>query len=406
MRKPQAALAALGVAFAITCLGVALTLAVSACGTNNSRSPRDNAKVEPVAKAMPVSGPVLHGKHVVWGTGSIEGGEPIEPIRIFSGQPGRLPRLLNELPRVRKRPESLGSLAGSPEAVAFVRGWDICSPPDYQNCGLSGADVRVGAENRRFHPLEATSPHCAQWSPDIDGTRVALIESCSGPCPCQRIVVDDVADSKPPEIVRRSWRGFEQVELAGKYVAGSTMDEIFVHDLATGRRLTYKPPLGVPWHIGPQGAEVGDLFRFDIQADGKAVAMWTSDNEVHTGWFSPKEPEAHSLPFDPFFDRYASSIGIRLARDRVAFERRFDDEKAELVVGDLAGKVEQVATFDRKHLRVGGFDFDGKRFTWASQEVASFEEECTGPPENPRRYCRQRPVPGPTTIYLARLDQN
>jgi hypothetical protein len=39
---------------------------------------------------VPVAGPVLHGNFVVWGTGSIEGGEPVEPIRIFGAPAGRI----------------------------------------------------------------------------------------------------------------------------------------------------------------------------------------------------------------------------------------------------------------------------------------------------------------------------
>lgn len=74
-----------------------------------------------------------------------------------------------------------------------------------------------------------------------------------------------------------------------------------------------------------------------------------------------------------------------------------------LLVADLDGKLEEVASFDRSHPRVSGVDFDGKRLTWASEEVVRFSEECTGPPEDPRRQCWQRPIRGPTTIYLARL---
>jgi hypothetical protein len=398
MRGSQAALALVGVAF---------TLAASACGADNSRAPGDDVKIEPVAKAMPVSGPVLHGTYVVWGTGSIEGGEPVEPIRIFGAQPGGSPRLLTELPLARNRPESLVNLAGSRDAVSFDRGWDICSPPDYQNCGSSGADVWVGAQNRRFHVLASAGGNCLRYGPDVDGARVAFVESCAGPCPCGRLGVDDVADAKPPRILRRSWEGFEEVRLAGNYVAGSTWEEIFVHDLETGRKITYRPPLPVPFHIGPQGAQVGDRFQFDIQADGKAVAVWGYGEETGTAWFSPEEPEAHALPLHPFFDPNVPAIAIRLAGDRIAYERKSGHEKSELVVADLGGKkIEQVASFDRRHRRVGGFDFDGKRLTWASQEIVRFTEECSGPPDDPRRSCWQSPVVGPTTIYVARLGKS
>ena len=391
MKGSQAALALVGFAFA---------LAASGCGAAGSAQQRAEVKIEPVAEAVPVTGPVLHGNSVVWGTGSIEGGEPVEPIRIFGARPGGSPRLLHELPMARNRPESLGGLAGSPDAVAFDRGWDICFPPDYGSCSQSGADVRVGAKNRRFHMLEPAGQNCAAWGPDVDGTRVAFVESCPGPCPCVQLGIDDVADAKPPQILFRSW-DFEQVRLGGNYVAGSTWEEIFVHDLETGRKIAYRPPL-VPLRIGPQAREIGDRFQFDIQADGKAVAVWGFGEKTKTAWFSPEEPDAHALPLRPFFDSNSPAIAIRLAGDRIAFERKFGHGKSELVVADLGGKIERVASFDRTNPRVGGFDFDGKRLTWASQDVVEVTEKCSGPPEDPRRDCWPRPV-GPTTIYLAWL---
>jgi hypothetical protein len=212
--------------------------------------------------------------------------------------------------------------------------------------------------------------------------------------------IDDVADAKPPQILFRSW-DFEQVRLGGNYVAGSTWEEIFVHDLETGRKIAYRPPL-VPLRIGPQAREIGDRFQFDIQADGKAVAVWGFGEKTKTAWFSPEEPDAHALPLRPFFDSNSPAIAIRLAGDRIAFERKFGHGKSELVVADLGGKIERVASFDRTHPRVGGFDFDGKRLTWASQDVVEVTEKCSGPPEDPRRDCWPRPV-GPTTIYLAWL---
>lgn len=396
MRGPQAALAF---------VGVACTLAASACGTDNSTTRRDDVKIEPIAKAVPVSGPVLHGDYVVWGTGSIEGGEPVEPIRIFGAKPGGSARLLDELPMARNRRESLGELVGSRDAIAFARSWDICFPPDYGSCGESGTDLRVGAQNRRFHVLEPAGRRCATYGFDIDGTRVAFAQSCSGPCPCGRLGIDDLADSKPPRILVRHSGYFEEVQFAGKYLAGSTWEEILVNDLETGRKIAYRPPLPVPFHIGPQGRQIGDRFKFDIQADGKAVAVWGFGEETGTAWFSPEEPDAHALPLRPFFDPNAWGIAIRLAGDRIAFERKFGHEKSELAVADLEGKIENVASFDRSHPRVGGFDFDGNRLTWASQEVVRFTKECNGPPEDPRRDCWPRPA-GPTTIYMARLGKN
>jgi len=344
----------------------------------------------------------------VWGTGSVEGSEPIEPIRIFGARPAGSPQLLYELPLARNRPESLSGLAGSRDTVAFVRGWDICYPPQSGSCldadttfdvRASGADVRVGAPNRRFHALEPAGENCLTYGPDVDGTRVAFARDCSV-CPCGQLGIDDVADSTPPRILARSWQLFEQVRVAGNYVAGSTPREIFVHDLKTGRKITYRPPLPPPTFWAHRMVEVP--FQFDLQADGKAVAVWGYDEETKTAWFSPEEPDAHALPFGPFFDSNSLAIAIRLAGDRIAFERKVGDAKSDLVVADLGGKVEQVASFDRNHLPVGGFDFDGNQLTWASQEVVGFTKQCNGPPENPRRDCWPRPA-GPTTIYVARL---
>jgi hypothetical protein len=380
-------------------IGSALALSASGCGADSSGRPRADVKIEPVAEVVPVTGPVLHGSYVAWGTGSIEGGEPVEPIRIFAARPGGSPRLLDELPMAHNRPESLGDLAGSPDAVGYGRGWDICSPPDYENCGQSGADVRVGAQNRRFQVLETGGENCITYRPDVDGTRVAFAKDCAV-CPCAQLGIADVSDSKPPRILARSRELFDQIRLAGNYVAGSTPRKIFVHDLETGRKLTYSPPLPPPYFWAHRMVDVP--FQFDLQADGKAVAVWGYGEKTKTAWFSPEEPDAHALPLRPFFDSNSLSIAIRFAGDHIAFERKFGQEKSELVVADLGGKIEQVASFDRTHRRLGDFDFDGKRLTWASQQVVGFTKKCNGPPENPQRDCWPYPV-GPTTIYLAWL---
>src|SRR6266508_4333262 len=100
-------------AAALAFVGFACALAASACGADNS-GPRADVKIQPVAEAVPVAGPVLHGNYVVWGTGSVEGSEPIEPIRIFGARPAGSPQLLYELPLARNRPESLSGLEPIP----------------------------------------------------------------------------------------------------------------------------------------------------------------------------------------------------------------------------------------------------------------------------------------------------
>jgi hypothetical protein len=395
MRGSHAALASVGLAF---------VLAASGCGADSSGTPRANAKVEPVAEAVPVSGPVLHGDYVVWGAGgSIEGGEPVEPIRISAARPPGSTRLLDELHMARNRVEWLGELAGSRGAVAFARGWDICVPPDYGSCSDTGADVRVGAENRRFEVLKPVGRRCDTYGFDVAGTRVAFAQNCRGRCPCGRLAIDDVTDARPPRTLVRGWEGFDDLHFAGRYAAGSTRDAIFVHDLETGRKITYTPPLPPPFFWGHRW--IYTPFRFDLQADGKAVAVWGFSGKTSAAWFSPEEPDTHVLPLHPFFDDNAGGPAIRLAANRIAFERKFGDQESELVVADLDGNVEEVATFDRRHLRVAGFDFDGKSLTWASQKVVRFIKKCNGEPEGQGRYCWPQPV-GPTTIYVARLTSS
>jgi hypothetical protein len=149
--------------------------------------------------------------------------------------------------------------------------------------------------------------------------------------------------------------------------------------------------------------------KIDLQADGTLVAFWWQKDGTGTvaAWFSPNEPRWHVIPIRPVlrhsYQDHSLGIAVRIAKDHVVFERQLSPEKSELVVADLRGKVVQrVASFDAKHARVGDFDFDGERVTWATQEVRDVKKECWRISEAGQMTCRKI-YSGPTTIYMARL---
>jgi hypothetical protein len=350
--------------------------------------------IVPVAKAMPVAGPVLHGDYVAWGEGGIREGEPepIQPIRVFVASPGASARLVYEQRPTRGRPEWwFGDFAGSTDLVAFERRWTDCGT---MSCDLQGDAAAAGLDrdSTTLSPVPCDEP---TESLDVDDTRVAFVEKyCVSRELRARVRVDDLADSERPRTVLDNWDGWAPIRIAGRFLAWSDETSVVVYDLEKAR-ISYTARL--PGYT----ANGVDL---DVQADGKVVAAWGNDGEnARLAWFAPEEPTSHPIPAHARLDQDRHTIVVRLGGDRVAFERGMSGEKTELVVADLDGKLQHIASFDRLHPRIGDFDFDGQRLTWASQRVDEFKEECNAQPGHWQRECWKRGL-GPTTIYTARLD--
>ena len=314
----------------------------------------------------------------------------------------RPPRLVYQSQHPSKgKPEWwFGDLAASPQRIALVRAWSDCEPAPYDQCGAV-TDAAVGARGEKFHVLPRRDRGCdyepASYHIDVDGDRVVYGGAfCAPGCgSCARIAIDDIIDATPPRIVVPKPEGVDDVRVAGSFVAARSVswERVAVYELPLGK-LVYKTRV-------PASAKI------DLQADGTLVAVWWEQDGAVAAWFSPNEPRKHVIAIRPVllhpYEDHALGIAVRIAKDRVAFERQLSPEKSELVIVDLAGKVVQrVASFDAKHTRVGDFDFDGELLTWAAQDVREVTKECWRISEAGHMACQDH-YSGPTTIYLARL---
>lgn len=389
-------------AAALLCLAVVTV----ACGTKETSSTPDDNKGEVIAEAIPSAGPVLHGEYVGWGEGDIE-----NEIRLMVGSPGRKARVVWEHHPSRERPEWwFNELEGSPQRLAFVRAWSNCEPAPYDQCGVE-AEAAVAASGEDVQSLPRHDTDCGFSPPgpyvDVDRDQVAVsgpycVPQCAPPycrkqCgACWRIAIDDVADRKPPRTLVRKADGLDEVRIAGNFIAARSGERATIYDARLGE-VVYRARL--PSYFS----------RIDLQADGKMVAVWVltgGSGATGAAWYSQDEPWKHALPLRPVVfhehEEHLQRVLVRLAGDRVALESERSPGKSALVVADLEGRVvEEVARFDKSQLRVRDFDFDGKRLTWASQEVLDAKTHCQVEAHR-GRICTTEYV-GPTRIYAARL---
>ena len=180
------------------------------------------------------------------------------------------------------------------------------------------------------------------------------------------------------------------VALAGKYAAWIDGSKVVVDD-RVGRRTAYLA------RIAPAGIDVD--MGFDLQADGKLGVAYRLVESARAGptkiaWLSRSAPRPHVLRFR------ARDTRIRIAHDRIAFERYVSPDAGTLVVADLAGPARTIARFSPPTRLRGGFDFDGQRIVWASDRVTTTRTDC--PPPGQERPCLLRET-GITTIWLEDL---
>jgi hypothetical protein len=391
---------------------VCLAVVSAACGSERTRSKPDDQNGEPVAEAAPNAGPVLLGDSVAWGEGGVEG-DGFAPIRLLLGAPTAKPRVLWEQRPSRGKPEWwFKDLEGSSKRLTFVRGWSDCEPPPYDQC-VGDSEVAVAEPDGDIRSLPRHNTACG-FSPgshhvDLERDRLVFsgpycVPQCAPPycrptCgPCWRIAIDDLADPKPARTLIRKFEGGDEVRTAGNFVAARSRGRAAVYDLRSGE-LVYQ-------------ARLPDFSKIDLQADGKMVAVWLvrDGRGLRSGaaWFSPDEPWKHALPIRPVlyheYEEHPQRVLVRLAGDRVAFESELSPGKSALVVAGLDGKVVQrVASFDEKEARVGDFDFDGERVTWATREVRHVRKECWTISSRGHSACQDY-YEGPTTIYVAHLS--
>jgi hypothetical protein len=327
-------------------------------------------------------GPTLAGDAVVWGEESGSTGS----IHQWTQRRGD---------RDLYRSDSLAlgrPIAASRTLLAFERTYPSCKPQPNFACPQA-EDALVGPPQGPFRtlvqPRKCSTPLSSNTLA-LDGSIAAYLEV---DCERQRmrVVARDVGHSQKPLIVHDAalssgcCRG---VEIAGRFVAWSERNEIVVYD-RLARRLTYRA------RIGPQEGIDVDL-GFDLQRDGKVAVSYRSvglAGAVPTtiAWFSPSEPRLHKLSLR------GSEPQIRIAANRIAFERFVTPNTSALVVADLAGQAQPVARFAPPVTFRSNFDFDGRHITWASDRVTSTRVDC--PPPGQERPCVRRQT-GVTSIWI------
>lgn len=325
------------------------------------------------------AGPVLAGKGVLW-TERIG-----STVSLVLWRPGRHAAVVD-----RFTANGFVSLASSGSRALIARLDEACGaakPGEAQPC-VATEDALAGRPAGPFRSIGVTRSCTTQYpnlpAVDVDQTTGAYAESRCAPA---RVRVLDLAGPSPRTLFVRSLPSCcAGARIAGRYLAWSRASSIVIYDWKTQRVVRrFTTP-----------TTVTDL---DVQADGKVAALLT-DRRI--AWFSPSEPRVHRLP-----DLAAGTArGIRIAGDRIAFVRGSPDgTERDLVVADLAGHVDRIATFGERDRLSNDFasqsdvSFDGHSIVWASDHATEIKEECPPPPS--LRPCRVH-WRGVRTIWLER----
>ncbi|MFN2627037.1 MAG: hypothetical protein ABR569_00165 [Gaiellaceae bacterium] len=322
-----------------------------------------------------VAGPVLAGPRVVWAEHA--GGESI--LRAWPHQP----------PLWRSVTSSFsGDLAGSAAVIAFARSTEACPSQPGVACPVEsetlagpprGSLQRLGAARRCS--LGSGGQHL-----DVEGRRVASFDLDCGDGTARLSVWEP--GSGAPRIVAREPAGGKSccdLALAGRYVAWRSGAGVAVYDLTAGRRL---------YRVAAPGEAIA---AFDVQADGKlALALVSGGRTAWLAWTAPGSPRLHRLGLPVTLP--ARGPAVRLAGDRIVFERPSSGATVQLAASDLRGRMRTLARFAGRVEQVGGFDADSTRVAWASRRITSTRVDC--PPPGQGRPCVLRTA-GVATVWLA-----
>ena len=222
-----------------------------------------------------------------------------------------------------------------------------------------------------------------------DGIAAYIELDCNGQT--LRVLVRDVGHGSKPLVVRDaaiSGGCCRDVAIAGQFVAWSDRSEVVVYD-RRARRVAYRA------RIGP-GAGLDVDLGFDLQPDGKLAVAYRPVEFARAGpttieWFSPSAPRPR------VFALRGTTTRIRIAGDRIAFERFLSPKASFLVIANLAGRAQTVARFASPVQLRSGFDFDGHQIAWTSNRITATRVDC--PPPGQGRPCVRRES-GVTSIWL------
>ena len=327
-------------------------------------------------------GPVFAGAAVVW---SEEGGGT-GSLRQWTRQRGE---------RVLYSSDSLAltrPLAASRTLLAFERTYPGCAPQPNVVCPQV-EDALVGPLHGPFRtlvrPRKCSMPTLGNTVALDDGIAAYIDLDCDRQT--LRVLVRDVGHGRKPLVVRDaaiSGGCCRDVAIAGQFVAWSDRSEVVVYD-RRARRVAYRA------RIGP-GAGLDVDLGFDLQPDGKLAVAYRPVEFARAGpttieWFSPSAPRPRVLALR------GTTTRIRIAGDRIAFERFLSPKASFLVIANLAGRAQTVARFAPPVQLRSGFDFDGHRIAWASTRITATRVDC--PPPGQGRPCVRRES-GVTSIWL------
>ena len=356
------------VALALVLAVVALAVATA----SGAEPPRTSVRVP--------AGPVLAGDGVLWA----ESVGATMSVRLASR--GRSPRVVHRLDAT-----GFVHVAASPRHVGSATISQSCG--DGAPC-VASEDVLAGPPGgplRRVAPLvscRAQNPW-GEAAVDVDGDLAVYVASR---CLPGRFLVFHLANRTRPILARRGRFCCGPARLAGHFLAQPAPwgVALVVYDVRNG-----KPAYRVPIRERERATRVG----FDVQRDGKLAIA--SAGKVF--WASPRSPRLHLLAAG------ARGDDVRIARDRIVFERWIDGRSGAYELGavDLSGRLRTIATFTPPDYRRTGdwafasdFDFDGERVTWASDRITDARRECVGDPRHPHCF---RVETGVTTIWAGRL---
>jgi len=254
-------------------------------------------------------------------------------------------------------------------------------------------DALVGPLHGPFRtlvrPRKCSMPTLGNTVALDDGIAAYIELDCNGQT--LRVLVRDVGHGSKPLVVRDaaiSGGCCRDVAIAGQFVAWSDRSEVVVYD-RRARRVAYRA------RIGP-GAGLDVDLGFDLQPDGKLAVAYRPVEFARAGpttieWFSPSAPRPRVLALR------GTTTRIRIAGDRIAFERFLSPKASFLVIANLAGRAQTVARFASPVQLRSGFDFDGHRIAWASTRITATRVDC--PPPGQGRPCVRRES-GVTSIWL------
>ncbi len=313
--------------------------------------------------------PVLAGDRVAWGEEAGAKGS----LRLWTRSRGE---------RVVYSSDSLDlgrPLAASARLLAFQRSYPGCPPQPNFVC----PQVQDALAGRPTGPFRTLVPRHTCFASTgralaVDAGVASYLEpDCAHGR--VRVVVRDFAGDRPPLVLRdaaATGTCCSDVAIAGRFVAWNDRGRVVVYD-RVARRRAYR---AIVRAADAPGLELG----FDLQPDGKLAVAFRLIEVAEAGrttvaWFSRSEPRPHVLPI------HGRNTLVRIAGNRIAFERFSSAKKSALAVTDLTGRVQTVARFAPPLRLRSGFDFDGRQIVWAQDRITATREDC--PPPGQGRPC-------------------